>query len=939
MKKIAKVFIIVIVAIIVLMIAVPYLFKGSILKETKSVLNDQVEANVEFSDLNLSLFKRFPNLNVGIKDLMISGKGQFKKDTLVQFESFDVAVDLISVLGKNIQVNGVYLIKPEINAIVARDSSANWDVMPETEESEETEPEDTSATSTDYRVQLKHFLIKDAKITYNDQVSDMYAELDHLNFDLSGDLGADSSYVDIQLEIDPVLVKMGAVSYLNNVSFKFDAGIGANLEGGRYHFLENKLSINELVLNFDGLVEMQKEGKIITNVKFGTNKPNFKDLLSLVPAVYTKDFKDLETKGKLSLNGNVSGFYQDEVLPNVDLNLLVENGMVNYPDLPKKIEDINISLQTYFNGADKDKTVVNLEKFHWKLGENPFDASFKLRTPMSDPAINGKLDGKIDLATFTEVIPLDDTELKGIIRSNLFMKGKMSMIELENYEQFDARGGIQLNDFFFSSPASPVPVSIGTADLQFAPQYVSLNSFNSEIGESDISASGRIENFLSYALKDGTIRGDFSVKSTYFNANEFLTEEEKEEAEIDTTTEEITVFEVPKNIDFKLESQFDHIVYDKMDISDAGGVILVKNQTIYLNDFNMKLFDGTMEASGQYSTLDTTAPKVNFDFAVNDLRIENAVKSFSVLDTLVPLMKNTKGDISLKMQYMSSLMPDMQPDVNTMKGFGSLKSDEIVLESSKSLGTILQQLKLTKNENQVFKNIDIEFSIEEGRIHVKPFDVKMGNIDMTVSGSQGINQTMDYLVDMQLPKGKLGKAADEALNNLLSKATSQDMNIETSKNINVAAKLTGKFDDPKVNLLFGKGDGEKKSAKEQVKDQVKKKIDKQKEKIKAKAGEEAAKRADQIVAEAKEKAEKIRAQARKSAKQIRKEADKKATKVEEEAEGKNILVQKAAEKSAKEIRKKADEKAEKLIKEADKRAEQLVKEAKEKAQKIKSEGN
>jgi hypothetical protein len=284
-------------------------------------------------------------------------------------------------------------------------------------------------------------------------------------------------------------------------------------------------------------------------------------------------------------------------------------------------------------------------------------------------------------------------------------------------------------------------------------------------------------------------------------------------------------------------------------------------------------------------------------------------------------------------------MPDMQPDVNTMKGFGSLKSDEIVLESSKSLGTILQQLKLTKNENQVFKNIDIEFSIEEGRIHVKPFDVKMGNIDMTVSGSQGINQTMDYLVDMQLPKGKLGKAADEALNNLLSKATSQDMNIETSKNINVAAKLTGKFDDPKVNLLFGKGDGEKKTAKEQVKDQVKKEVDKQKEKIKEKAGEEAAKRADQIVAEAKEKAEKIRAQARKSAKQIRQEADKRATKVEEEAEGKNILVQKAAEKSAKEIRKKADEKAEKLIKEADKRAEQLVKEAKEKAQKIKSEGN
>src|SRR6056297_831709 len=101
MKKFFRVLLIVIVAIIVLMIAVPYLFKGEILKETKSVLNEKVEANVEFTDLNLSLFKRFPNLNVGVEQLSISGKGQFEKDTLVQFESFDVAVDLFSVMSKN----------------------------------------------------------------------------------------------------------------------------------------------------------------------------------------------------------------------------------------------------------------------------------------------------------------------------------------------------------------------------------------------------------------------------------------------------------------------------------------------------------------------------------------------------------------------------------------------------------------------------------------------------------------------------------------------------------------------------------------------------------------------------------------------------------------------------------------------------------------------
>ena len=938
MKKFFKVLLIVIAAIIVLMIAVPYLFKGEILKETKSVLNEKVEANVEFTDLNLSLFKRFPNLNVGVEQLSISGKGQFEKDTLVQFESFDVAVDLFSMMSKNIEVKGVYLIKPKINAVVARDSSVNWDIMPPSEEETEEEVEDTTTKPTEYRIQLKHFQIKEAEIAYNDNLSDMYANLEGLNFDLAGDFGADSTYIDLQLSINPILVKMGAINYLKDASFKFNAGIGANIQEGKYHFLQNKLSLNELELNFDGLVQLAENGKIITNAKFVTNKPTFKDLLSLVPAVYTKDFEDIETEGRVSLNGALSGFYKDDVLPDLDMNLLVEDAMISYPDFPKNIKDINLSLQTYFNGEDKDKTVVNLEKFHWKLGKNPFDASFKLRTPMSDPAIRGNIDGKIDLSTFADVLPLEDTELRGIIQSDLSMKGKMSMIELEEYDKFKADGGIQLADFYYSTSSVPVPVSVSNADLQFSPQYVALNTFKSKIGENDISASGKIENFLSYALKDGIIRGNFSVNSEYFNANEFLTEEEQEEALEDTVNGELSVFEVPKNIDFKLDSRFNHIVYDQMNIRNAGGTILVKDQTVYLDDFNMDLFDGSMHANGEYSTRDTLKPQVSFDFDLKSIRIENALRSFSMLDTLVPIMKNTKGDISLQMEYMSSLMPDMKPDIPSITGFGTLSSDEINLESSNSLGKIFQQLKLSKDKSQTFKNINIEFTIDDGRINVKPFDVKMRNIDMTVSGSQGIDQTMDYLVDMQLPKGKLGKAADEALNNLLSKATSGDTDIETSKNINVAAKLTGKFSDPKVNLLFGRGEeGEEKTVKEQVKDKVKDEIDKQKEKAEEQVREEATKRAEQLVKEAEERAEKIRAQARKSAEKIRKEADKKANRIEKEAEGKNILVRKAAEKSAEEVRKEADRKAKQLIKEADKRADQIVEQAKEKANKIKQQ--
>src|SRR6056297_426564 len=104
LKRLLKILGIVLIVIIALMIIVPYFFKDNILTQSKKLLNEKLDAKVEFSDLKLSLFKRFPNLNIGLYDLTVSGKGQFESDTLVRFESLNVSADLLSALKKNIKV-------------------------------------------------------------------------------------------------------------------------------------------------------------------------------------------------------------------------------------------------------------------------------------------------------------------------------------------------------------------------------------------------------------------------------------------------------------------------------------------------------------------------------------------------------------------------------------------------------------------------------------------------------------------------------------------------------------------------------------------------------------------------------------------------------------------------------------------------------------------
>ena len=47
---------------------------------------------------------------------------------------------------------------------------------------------------------------------------------------------------------------------------------------------------------------------------------------------------------------------KDSVLPDVNLNLQVKDGYFSYPDLPKDVSDIQISLNVDYMGTDMDAT-------------------------------------------------------------------------------------------------------------------------------------------------------------------------------------------------------------------------------------------------------------------------------------------------------------------------------------------------------------------------------------------------------------------------------------------------------------------------------------------------------------------------------------------------------------------------------------------------------
>ncbi len=941
MKKFFKYFGITLVVLLIALVSVPFLFKDKLIELAKTEINKQVNATINFGEFDLTIFTYFPNLNFEIENVSVVGKDKFEGDTLMFMKKFSAKVDVMSVMGDQIKVLGIKMIEPQIYAHVLPDSSANWDITIPTDSVETPEAaEDTAASS--FRLALKEFSIEKAQIRYLDESGDLSTDIKNLDYTLRGDMSADNAKLDMNMLIEAITVEMEGIKYLNQVKMAYKAGIDADLNKMKFDLLDNEFSMNQLILSFAGFFQMNEDDSYLMDLKFGTNKNQFKDILSLVPGAYIADYANVKTSGALQLDGFAKGSYSETKLPAFGLNLKIDNAMVQYPDLPAAITGIFVDLKVDNADGIDDHTIIDLKRFDLNMAGNPFSARYLAKTPVSDPYIDGYIKGKIDFDKLKTIVPLDSMSMSGLMTMDLTMKGHMSTIEQERYDEFDAKGFIKLENFLYKAADLTYDVNIAKTEFEFTPKYVSLIGFDAKVGKSDFKADGRIDNFLAYYFRDDVLSGTFNLNSNLIDANELMGPEEETAAVTDTAAEApMTVVELPKNIKFNLNTNIGKILYDTYVIEKFTGNVALNEGVADMNPVNMLLADGQLAMKGRYDSRDAKAPLIDINFKMIDFDIKKTFNTFNTVKKLAPIGENCSGDLSLDFDLKATLDEHMEPIQKTMNGGGKIKSKQMVIGGSKALEQLAGLIKNDKYKQLTINNIDGNFKIEEGNIILSPVEVKLNNSKATFGGKQGIDQSMDYLLTVNIPRSDLG-AANQLIDGLMAKGGDATKNIKLGDEIKVDVFITGTFDKPKFSI------GSKDMAndlKDQVKEQVKEKVLEVANDAKEKAVAEARKQAEALMVQADEQSAKLIAESEKQAQAIRDNGKKAAQKAREEADiqinklvaeaGSNPIAKAAAKESGKRLKAEADKKAAQMEVEANKKADQLVEQTKKQSDGIK----
>ncbi|MFC5047220.1 AsmA-like C-terminal region-containing protein [Aquimarina hainanensis] len=814
MKKIVKIIGAFLLVCILALIALPFLFKGSIQDKVLHFINEQVNATVHFSDVDISLFQNFPQATVVINDLSVTNHTPFEGDTLAYSKRIELAMGMSQLFKTSSQaVNVTRVIIDEASITIKTDSLGNSNLdIAKTTEKEQTTPE---TSSSDFTFDLKHYELNNSNIRYQDDVSKIKMDLTTINHVGEGSVSGQKIILDTQSSVAASL-DMDGSNYLDKNKLQLDAELELDLENQKYSFRENKLLLNQLPLEFAGFVQLLEKSTLL-DLSFKTPTSDFKNLLAVIPASYAKDLNGVKTSGDFSVDGMVKGHISDTQIPTMDIKILSHNASFKYPDLPKSVTGINIDTKVKNDTGNPDDTYITIDNFTFKIDQDAFAAKGSLRNITKNMLVSMGLHGTVNLANVNQAYPLElEQKLNGIANANVQVNFDMNALEKEQYQHIKSSGSAGIKDFAYTSEELPNEIHIQQANVLFQPETITLENLQATTGASDMEAKGSIHNLMGFLFAKQDLKGNFDVSSTVFDVHDFMVEDTAADSLQQTTSTTEEALQIPSFLDATLTFDAKKVIYDNLTLKDAKGTVKIKDETAYLQKVTSSIFDGGIAFDGKVSTKEK---KPNFDMALQLNKI-NIAQSFSSLDLLkgyAPIAKALTGLLTTELQLNGDLNDDLTPVLTSIKGSALAEILNAQVNSSKAplISKLDGKLDFLKLDKLNIKNIKTHLDFNDGKVNVKPFNFDIKGVKFTAGGSHGLDKNMDYKVTMDVPAKYLGKD----VTSLLSQLSPQEAKNMT---IGVPIGIAGNFTNPQIKLNTSGA----------VKEVTQRIIDKQKGKVK-----------------------------------------------------------------------------------------------------------
>jgi AsmA-like C-terminal region/AsmA family len=792
LKKIVIGFLILLLLVVGSLFAIPYFFKDQIKAKILAAINEKVDAKISFGAVDLSLIKNFPQATVNLHDLLIINKAPFEGDTLVSLGELNLEMEVKQLWKKEKEAINIDAISSKnglINIAFNENGVGNFDIALKDEKEVDT------AKSKPLGLKISEYSIENFKFRYADARSKIKMVLDSLNHSGTGDFANDK--LDLTTKsTTKVSLNMDKMNYMNQIPLSLDAILGIDLKNSKYTFKDNKAKINDLVLNFHGFIALVEKGQEY-DLTFETPSSSFKNFLALVPHAYSSKLNEVKTTGDFTVSGFAKGLQSDTSIPKFNLVIASHNASFKFPNLPKSVQNIVLDTKIINETGIINDTYVNLDKLSFQIDKDIFNAKAQIKNIAENALVDAALKGTINLGNLNKAYPVKvSMPLSGILKADVTSKFDMKSVETSQYQKIMNAGSLSLTGFKYRDDQGKV-MNINSVAIQFNPKKLNLQEFKATTGRSDMSVKGVLDNFYGFVFKNQNLKGNFSMTANQIAVSDFMTKGADSGNSSGKNTaskaKKSEAVKIPAFLDCVISAKANTVLYDNLTLKNVSGKMAIRDQKVTLTGVKTNIFDGQIGLDGSVSTK-TKVPFFDMKLKMDKVDIQKTCTQLDMMHKIIPIAGAINGKINTTIKLNGNLdSKEMTPLMNSVSGdlFGQLLSTTVNEKNSALLNGLSSNLKFLDLKKLNLNNLKAALTFKDGKVNLKPFELKYQDISVNVGGSHGFDQLMNYNLKLNVPVKYLGPKINELLAKIAPDEASK------IKDIPINGLIGGTFQAPK----------------------------------------------------------------------------------------------------------------------------------------------
>ncbi len=850
-----------------------FLYLSSVWKRwLREQLDSRLRATVTLADVDVGSW--YPHLTLTLEGLTIVGKeAPFVGDTLFQADVVELGFDLKkAILQRRYELRALTVRRGSIFLHSIGDT-ANWGIVRTDTTTAETSEESPAGA---FSLRMEGLAFDDVTVRYLDESSPMEAVIEHARIEGNGTYSDDSLVMTLKGAVPALTYRMDGIAYLSRAQVAYEGTLAYHFSSSTFRFPGQKVRLNALPLSGTGAVVLGDTTMGI-DLDIRAADADLKKLLSLVPTIYRKDYQALQATGKATFGFSMHGIYSDRHFPDTRIRAAIRNGSISYPDLPDPVENLHLQVTVNNEGPTTDRWAVDLPRLNFRMKGDPFALSLQMKSDRFAATARGM----IHLESWKKILGLDSAfpVLRGTLMANLEGNGSMAAVENEQWDRIRWRGQLQARNLQIRQAADPIRWEIPTMDFRAAPQRFQLTQTTVRWGASTLHLAGEVENPVAYLTDKAPLKGRLQATSPHLDLNPFLRQPAASQpgnAEENTTYTTYTAPRLPENLDLTFAMQARELLYQDWKLNNFTGTVTLRDGALAVHPVQARWLNGTVRLNGQYRYGSGDArPRTEWEWTGQQVDLTALGNAFEITRRLAPILQYLKGVVNTDARIRLEMDTNLNVRLPTVQSAGRLVIPQAVLEGFPLWQKVARTIQRPDLERATLRKVHLAYTITDGKAEVKPFRFKINHYPARAYGTYGLDQQMDFTVEMQVPASEVKSLVANVLPNL-------NLDVPGNQPLTLVTRITGTAEKPLIRPSIK----ETSAIKDRLKQKGKEFLERQKREAQKRLEEQRKKAEEQLRKKQKELEKKARREAERKKKELEEKARKKLEEEKEKAKKK-----------------------------------------------------